>query len=156
MKLTRWDPFREMTRWDPFRDIEELTTRLRTLGQGIVPETGRQALVEAEWAPLVDIHETDAEFLIKAELPEVKKEDVRVEIENGVLIIEGERKLEKEEKGKTFRRMERSFGKFVRSFTVPTNVEEKKVTAEFKEGVLYVHVPKTEAAKPKLIEVKVA
>jgi HSP20 family protein len=119
-------------------------------------ETTEESLVGVDWAPLVDIEETDKEFLVKAELPAVKKEDVKVAIEDGVLTIQGERRHEKEEKDRKVHRVERSYGKFLRSFTVPRDVDEKKVMAEFKEGVLCVHVPKAEVARPKLIDVKVA
>jgi HSP20 family protein len=115
-----------------------------------------EALVLADWAPLVDVEETDKEFLVKAELPEVKKEDVKVTIEDGLLSIEGERKHEKEEKTRKLHRIERSYGKFVRRFTVPPEAENAKITAEFKDGVLHVHVPKSGVAKPKAIEIKVA
>jgi HSP20 family protein len=104
----------------------------------------------------VDIEETTKEFLIKAELPDVKKDDVKVALEDGVLTIQGERKFEKEEKDRKVHRIERSYGKFLRSFTVPRDVDDKKVMAEFKDGILLVHVPKAEMAKPRLIEVKVA
>jgi HSP20 family protein len=105
---------------------------------------------------MVDITETDVEYLIKAEIPEVKKEDVKVAVEDGVLTMQGERKQEKEEKGKKFHRVERYYGSFLRTFTVPDNVDETKVKAEFKDGILNVHLPKTEKAKPKAVEVKVA
>jgi len=110
----------------------------------------------ADWAPPVDISETDNEYLIKAELPEVKKENVKVEMLDGVLTIEGERSREKEEKDKKFHKVERAYGKFVRQFALPNAVEAAKVAAEFKDGVLNVHLPKSVAAKPKPIEVKVA
>jgi HSP20 family protein len=115
-----------------------------------------EALISADWAPLVDIEETEQEYLVKAELPEVKKEDVKVSLEDGVLTIQGERRLEKEEKGKKIHRIERAYGKFVRSFAVPRDVDDEKIAAEFKDGVLAVHVPKTAAAKPRAVEVKVA
>jgi HSP20 family protein len=105
---------------------------------------------------VVDITETDNEYLIKAEIPEVKRDDVKVSVQNGVLTLQGERKKEKEEKGKKFHRVERYYGSFLRTFSVPDNVDETKVVAEFKDGVLNVHLPKTEKAKPKAIEVKVA
>ena len=103
----------------------------------------------------MDISETDAEYLIKAELPEVKKDDVNVTVQEGVLTIHGERGQEKEEKGKKYHRVERSYGSFVRSFTVPGDVDETKVRAESKDGLLHLHLPKSEKAKPKAIEVKV-
>jgi HSP20 family protein len=120
------------------------------------PKSPEEDLVVVDWAPLVDVEENDKEYLIKAELPEVHKEDVKVTIEDGVLSIEGERKQEKEEKTRKVHRIERSFGKFVRRFTVPPEAEHSKVAAEFKHGVLYVHVPKSPVVKPKAIEVKVA
>jgi len=110
----------------------------------------------AEWAPRVDISEDDKEWLVKADLPEMKKEDVKVTVENGVLTITGERKFEKEEKNKKFHRIERSYGNFYRSFTLPDGADPDKVSAGFKDGVLNVHLPKSEKAKPKAVEVKVA
>lgn len=147
-----------LVRWDPFRDLEEMSNRLNRLFDRRTLRTGdgKEALMVADWAPSVDISETDTEYLIKAELPEVKKEDVKVTLEDGVLTIQGDRKQEKEEKGKKFHRVERSYGSFVRSFTLPDYVDETKVRAEFKEGVLNLHLPKSEKAKPKAIEVKVA
>jgi HSP20 family protein len=109
----------------------------------------------ADWTPTVDISETDGEYQIRAEIPDVKKEDVKVTVEDGVLTIQGERKQEKEEKGKRYHRIERSYGSFVRSFSLPDVIDEEKVKAEFKDGVLSLHLPKSEKAKPKAIEVKV-
>ena len=113
-------------------------------------------MIVADWTPSVDISETDGEYLIKAEIPDVKKEDVKVTVEDGVLTIQGERKHEKEEKGTKFHRIERSYGTFVRTFSLPDVIDEEKVKADFKDGVLNLHLPKSEKAKPKAIEVKVA
>ena len=109
-----------------------------------------------EWAPPVDITEDDKEYLIKTELPEVRKEDVKVTVENGILSISGERKFEKEAKGKKYHRVERAYGNFVRSFGLPDDVDANKVDAKFSDGVLTVHVAKSEAAKPKQVEIKVS
>lgn len=109
----------------------------------------------AEWSPLVDISEDDKEYLIKAEIPDMKKEDVKISVQDDILSISGERKYEKEEKGKKYHRVERAYGSFMRSFAVPENADGSKVNAEYKEGVLTVHLPKSEKAKPKAIEVKV-
>jgi HSP20 family protein len=109
-----------------------------------------------EWSPSVDIIEDEKEYLIKAELPEVKKEDVTVTVENGVLLIKGERKMEREESKKTFHRVERSYGSFLRSFAVPEDADSEKIDAEFKNGVLCIHLTKSEKAKPKQIDVKVS
>jgi HSP20 family protein len=116
----------------------------------------KDALTVFDWAPSVDIVETAEEFQVKAELPDVKKEDVKVSIDNGVLRIEGERKQEKEEKGKKFHRVERTYGSFLRTFSLPDNIEEGKVQADFKDGMLNVRLRKTEKAKPKAIDVKIA
>src|SRR6266496_2067074 len=148
-----------ITRWNPFKELEEMENRLSTVfGRAPVKRNGegKEAMTVAEWAPLVDITEDDKEYLIKAELPEVKKEDVKVAVENGVLTISGERKSEKEEKNKKYHRIERAYGSFERSFIVPDDADADKVIAEFKDGVLRVHLPKSEKAKPKQIEVKVA
>ena len=110
----------------------------------------------AEWAPLVDISEDDKEYLIKAELPEVKKENVKVTAEEGTLTITGERKFEKEEKNKKYHRVERAYGSFVRNFSLPDDANPGKVSAEFKDGVLKVHLTKDEKARPQQIEVPVA
>jgi HSP20 family protein len=139
-------------------ELEQMSERLNQLfNRRSTPQTGsEEALVVADWAPLVDILESEKEYLIKAELPEVKAEDVKVSVENGILSVQGERKQEKEEKGKRFHRVERSYGKFVRTFALPSEVDEKKVLADFRNGVLNLHLPKTQTAKPKTIEVKVA
>lgn len=146
-----------ITRWDPFRDLEDLQTRLASaLGRGWTQSGNDMDTPLANWAPLVDITEDENEYMIKAELPEVRKEDVRVSVENGVLAISGERKIEKEEKTTKFHRVERSYGSFMRSFTMPEGTDASKVKAEFKEGLLRVHLPKSEQVKPRSIEIKVS
>ncbi|TAJ26845.1 MAG: Hsp20/alpha crystallin family protein [Nitrospirae bacterium] len=154
--LMRWEP---ATRWDPFKELEDMQRRLSTVF-GRLPvrkEGGKdEAMTVAEWAPLVDIVEDEKEYLIKAELPEVKKEDVKVTVQDEVLTITGERKYEKEEKGKKYHRVERAYGSFERSFTLPEDADGAKVNAEFKDGILKVHVAKSEKVKPKSIEVKVS
>lgn len=147
-----WDPFKEME-----KEMQELTGRFsRMLSQRPSPGGGaREALMVADWAPTVDISENETEYLVKAEIPEVDKKDVKVMVQDGLLTIQGERKQEKEEKGKRFHRVERSYGTFLRTFDIPDGVDEEKLKAEFKEGMLLVHLPKTEKAKSKAIEVKV-
>lgn len=145
-----------IVRWDPFRELEDVSGRLnRLFSRRLIPAAEDEAFF-ADWTPAADVQETDKEYLIKADLPEVKKEDVKVEYEDGVLTLEGERKLEKEEKGKRFQKIERSYGRFMRRFALPADVDERKILAEFKDGVLNVHLPKSERAKPKAIEVKIA
>jgi HSP20 family protein len=152
--LTRWEP---ITRWNPWKELEEMEKRLSTVF-GRVPVAGgenKEAITVAEWSPLVDITEDDKEYVIKAEIPEMKKEDIKVNVNEDVLTISGERKYEKEEKGKKYHRVERAYGSFMRSFTLPEDADAAKVSAEYKDGVLKVHLPKSEKAKPKSIEVKV-
>ena len=146
-----------LVRWNPSRELEEMSDRLNQIfnRQSLPQANAKETMVVADWAPSVDISETDGEYQIKAEIPDVKKEDVKVTLEDGVLTIQGERKHEKEEKGKKYHRIERSYGSFVRSFTLPDLVDEEKVKAEFKDGVLNLQLPKSEKANPKAIEVKV-
>ena len=120
------------------------------------PESQDELMAVAEWSPFVDISEDDREYLIKADLPEVKKEDVKVSVEEGTLTIMGERKFEKEEKGRRYHRVERAYGTFGRSFLLPDDASPAKVNAEFKDGVLTVHLVKDEKAKPQQVEVKVS
>jgi HSP20 family protein len=145
-----------LVRWDPFRELESLSTRLnQVFGQPLV-RSGEEDAVFADWAPAMDVEETEGEYVMKADLPDVKREDVKIGIEGGVLTVEGERKQEKEEKNKKFHRVERVYGKFVRRLTVPSDADQEKTRAEFKNGVLIVHLPKSAVAKPKQIDVKVA
>jgi HSP20 family protein len=146
-----------LVRWDPFRELEDMSDRLNRMFSrpALPPTNGKETMVVADWAPPVDVSETDGEYQIKAEIPDVKKEDVKVTVEDGVLTIQGERKHEKEEKGKKYHRVERSYGSFIRSFTLPDLVDEGRVKAGFKDGVLNLQLPKSEKAKPKAIEVTV-
>ena len=147
-----------LTRWNPLRELEDFQNRI--LG-AFNPTSarrgnGQDSLALPEWMPVVDIAEDDKEYLITAELPEVKKDDVKVTVENGVLTITGERKFEKEENNKKWHRVERSYGSFARTFALPDNGDAAKVNAEFKDGMLKVRIAKSEAARPKQIEVKVS
>ena len=151
-------PMNVLTRWDPFKEMEDLQGRMARLFGTPPARVGngdKEAMAIAQWAPSVDIIEDDKEWLVKADLPEVKKEDVKVTVENGVLTITGERQFEKEEKDKKYHRIERSYGNFLRSFALPDGADGLKVNAEFKDGLLRVHLPKSEKAKPKSVEVKV-
>jgi len=146
-----------LVRWDPFRELEDMSYRLnRMFSRPALPQAnGKETMIVADWVPSVDVSETDGEFQIKAEIPDVKKEDVKVTLEDGVLTIQGQRNQEKEDKGKKYHRVERTYGSFIRSFTLPDLIDEEKVKAEFKDGVLNLQLPKSEKAKPKAIEVKV-
>jgi len=146
-----------LVKWDPFVELEDVSKHLNRIF-GRFPartETGREALTMADWAPTVDITETDSAYLIKGEIPGVNKEDVKVTIEDGMITMRGERKQEKEEKNKKFHRIERSYGSFLRSFRVPDDVDEAAVKAEFKDGMINVTLPKSGKSKAKSINVSI-
>jgi HSP20 family protein len=126
-----------------------LATR-ETTGNG-----GNEALKVTQWSPLVDITEDEKEYLIQAELPDMKKEDVRLTVEDEVLSISGDRKFEKEEKGRKYHLIERAYGSFVRSFSLSEDADGSNVTANFKDGVLQVHLPKSIKAKQKAVEIQI-
>jgi len=137
--------------WDPLREIEELLDRYNRRKS---VENGNDKTFEVgDWVPFVDVHETGDVFNLKAELPGVRKEDVSVSVDNGVLIIRGEKKTAKEDK--KAHRFECAYGSFVRSFILPQSIKAEKVVAEYKDGVLNMTIPKAEETKPKQIEVKV-
>lgn len=145
MNITRWEPFREVE--DMFRQYSPFFSRAMRRFEGD----------EGKWRPVADISETDTEFLIKAELPEVKKEDVKVTFEQGMLTISGERRQEKKQEAENEIRIESFYGSFSRSFSLPDNVNAKGIRAESKDGVLKVRIPKTTPTKPEqpiAIEVK--
>ncbi|MFO7302880.1 MAG: Hsp20/alpha crystallin family protein [Acidobacteriota bacterium] len=143
-----------LVRWDPFRELEDMYSRLARM-MGSATRGLDDAELFTDWSPALDVEETDEEYIVKTDLPEVKKDEVKVSVENGVLCIEGERKKEKEEKTRKMHRVERSYGRFVRRVAVPTDADATKVSAEFKDGVLSVHLPKSESVKPRAVEVKV-
>ena len=140
--------------------MDEAQNRLNRIFLGGFPirmgSSEIHSLAVADWLPEVDISEDDHGYLLKADLPEMKKDDVRVTVEDGILSVSGERKCEKEDQKKKFHRIERSFGTFRRSFTLPEDTDSTKVTAEFREGVLKVHLPTTATPRSKAIQVKVA
>jgi HSP20 family protein len=158
--LSKWNPFNAPSGWDPFRELEEMQNRLTSFFGRRVPllkggGEGEEFTVTT-WAPRVDIAEDDKEYVINAELPGTKKEDVKVSVENGVLSISGERKTEKEEKGKKYHRVEQTYGSFMRSFTLPEGSSGEQISAEFRDGILKVHIPKDETAKAKGVDVKIS
>lgn len=145
MNIIRWEPFREFE--DMFRQHSPFFSRAMRRFEGD----------EATWRPVADISETGTEYLIKAELPEVKKEDVKVTFEQGLLTISGERRQEKKQKEENEIRIESFYGSFSRSFSLPDNVDAKGIRAESKDGVLRVRIPKTTPTQPEqpiAIEVK--
>ena len=149
-----------LARWNPSREMDDIQRRITSLldwspFRRSSLTTDDENIIAPEWAPLVDIAEDEKEYLIKVELPEVQKDDVKVTLEGGTLTISGERKAEKEQKGRKFHRVERYYGRFERSFSIPDDAEAGDVKADFKDGVLRVRLAKSEKARPKQIEVKV-
>ncbi len=140
--------------WNTFQELEDMQSRImRAMNLGSNSRNNNTA--PPAWIPSVDISEDEEEYLIKADLPEVDKENVKVTVENGVLAVRGERKFEAENKSRKYHRIERSYGSFTRSLALPDDADASKVTAEFKNGLLRIRLPKSEATKPKQIEVAV-
>lgn len=154
--LTKWNPlnksneidvWRPASRWDPVREMEDVMRGLQRAITGWQPGGSQEAMTFSEWSPSVDIGENDKEFLVKAEIPDVKKEDIKVNVEDGMLSICGERKVEKEEETMKFHRVERAYGRFERSFSLPAEADADKITSEYKNGILTVHLPKNPSMK---------
>ncbi len=139
-----------MARWNPFREMEDF---FKTYNRDLTRGTSQEGMLSTDWTPSVDITESDQEFLIKVELPEVRKEDISVDLDKGVLTISGERRSETRDEKE--HRIERIYGSFSRSFTLPDNVREADIKAENRDGMLYLHLPKTEVEQPKKIKVDI-
>lgn len=140
--------------WNPLREMDDFFSSLRrSLARGVPAGTGNGEL--ASWSPAVDISETDKEYLVKGELPGVSKDDVSIELHNGVLTLSGERRYEKEDKGEKYHRVERAYGSFSRSFSVPDNVDQKAISADFKDGLITVHLPKSAQKEPQAKKIPV-
>ena len=145
-----------LTRWDPVRATATLQDRMnRLLRESFNPEGPEEALTTTGFAPPVDVYEDEHNFILKIEVPGVEEKDIDVRIENNTLIVHGERKFEKEEKEENYRRVERQYGSFTRSFTLPNSVDPGQVSAHYDKGVLKVNLAKKAEAKPKQIRVTV-
>ena len=143
-----------VVRWDPFRDLGMLQDRMNRL----FDDTGRgwnreEPSATTTWSPAVDIFESEGEIVVKAELPGMDRKDITLHLENNVLTLRGERRFEKETKDDNYHRIERSYGGFSRAFSIPATVDEEKISAEYKDGVLKIVLPKKEQAKPKQIRI---
>jgi HSP20 family protein len=145
-----------IVRWEPFRDLVTAQRDLdRLFREAFSPQLGETELSTRSWAPPVDIYETEEAIVLKAELPGVDPKDVEVRVEDNTLYLKGERKFEKEVKEQNYHRVERSYGSFARSFSLPNSISTDKVKAEFKDGLLTLTMPKREEAKPKTIKIDV-
>ncbi|MBM5811993.1 MAG: Hsp20/alpha crystallin family protein [Gammaproteobacteria bacterium] len=147
-----------LTSWDPFTDMDRLFNRMWSVMPAGLPRLapGSNGDNRVEWSPSANISETEREYLIRAELPAVKKEDVKVTLEGGMITIQGERKQQQEEKEEKYHRVESIYGSFTRSFMLPDDVDAESVRCEDRDGVLTVHIPKVRAGRrePKLIRVE--
>jgi HSP20 family protein len=147
MAIVRWEPFRDLV--TPQRDFDRL------FRDAFSSQHGETELSTRSWAPPVDIYETEEAIVLKAELPGVDPKDVEVRVEDNTLYLKGERKFEKEVKEQNYHRVERSYGSFARSFSLPNSISTDKVRAEFKDGLLTLTMPKREESKPKTIKIDV-
>ena len=141
-------------RWDPFRDLVTLRDRMNRLFEDMSPAAGEgKELAASAWTPSVDIYETENEIVLTAELPGIDEKDVEIKVEDSTLTIRGERKLEKETKQENYHRIERAYGSFFRSFTLPNYVDQDKIEAIRENGVLKVHMPKKPEIKPRTVKI---
>jgi HSP20 family protein len=143
--------------WDPWRDFGSLQERINKMFDDTMRSatTGDEELVTGAWSPPVDIHETDDSFVVSADLPGLNKQDIEIDVEDNTITIKGEKKFEEKVSRDKYIRVERTYGTFVRSFSLPQNVDSKKIKATFKDGILDLTLPKREEAKPKRIAVEV-
>ncbi len=144
-----------VTRWDPFHEFSTLQDRMNRLFRESQTDGREEALTTTSFAPPVDVYEDEQNIVLKIEVPGIDEKDVDVRIENNTLTVHGERKLEKEEKEENYRRVERQYGSFTRTFTLPQTVDAEKVSAHYDRGVLKVNLSKKAEAKPKQIKVNV-
>jgi len=147
-----------LVRWEPFQDLLAIQERMNRLFDETLQRTrsrDEEDISAGLWAPPVDIYETENEIVLKAELPEIDQKDIDIKVEDNTLTIRGERKFEQETKKENYHRIERAYGKFSRSFTLPNTIDQEKIKASYKDGILKLVMPKREEKKPKQITVEV-
>ncbi len=144
-----------LVKYSPLRDLWDLEERVNRMFRDLVPHRIHEEDLVGGWEPAVDVYETDKEFVLKAELPEVEEKDVHVNVEGNILTITGERRKEEEIKEENYHRTERYYGSFCRSFALPDSVDKDKIKATFKGGVMKLELPKKEEVKPKEIKIEV-
>jgi HSP20 family protein len=135
-------------KWEPFRDVDDVFDRFFAETMRRWPRQATENRAALDWAPAADVSETEAEYLIKADLPEVRKEDVSITVQDGVLTLAGERKQEKREESEKLHRVERVYGSFARRFALPENADEQGIRAESRDGVILIHIPKAKVVQP--------
>ena len=142
-------------KWEPFRDVDDVFDRFFAESMRRWPRASSATQQPREWAPAADVSETDGEYLIKAELPEVRKEDVSITVQDGVLTLAGERKQEKVEEQEKLHRIERFYGSFARRFALPENADEQGIRAESRDGVIVIHIPKQRVVEPQPRQIQI-
>ena len=143
-----------ISRWEPFRNVSSLQEQVNRLFESTFPHKGDESTLTA-WAPAVDVYETENELVIKADLPEISEKDLDVRVENNMMTIRGERKFEQQVKEDSYLRMERAYGSFSRSFSLPNTVNTEAINADYKNGVLTVTLPKRAESKPKQVRINI-
>ncbi len=144
-----------VVKWEPFRDIDDVFDRFLADAFRRVPRQPAEGRPQLDWAPLADVSETEGEYLIKAEVPEVRKEDLSVTVQDGVLTLSGERRQEQRTDGEKVHRIERQYGSFARRFALPEDADEQSIRAEGKDGVILIHVPKHKVEQPQPRQIQV-
>ena len=142
-------------KWEPFREVDDVFDRFFADAFRRWPRATVEGRAAADWAPAADVTETEGEYLIKAELPEVRKEDVSLSVQDGVLTLTGERKQDKREDNEKVHRVERFYGSFARRFSLPEDADEQSIKAEGKDGVILIHIPKHKVVQPQARQIEV-
>ena len=142
-------------KWEPFRDVDDVFDRFFADAFRRLPRAATEGRPGLDWAPLADVSETEAEYLIKAELPEVRREDISLTVHDGVLTLSGERRQEKREENEKMHRIERQYGSFTRRFALPEDADEQAIRAESKDGVIMIHIPKHKVVQPQARQIQV-
>jgi len=141
--------------WEPFRDMDDVFDRLFADAYRRLPRNAAEGKPSLDWAPPADVSETEGEYLIKAEIPEVRKEELSLTVQDGVLTLAGERRQEKREDGEKMHRVERQFGSFARRFALPEDVDDQAIRAECRDGVVIIHIPKHKVVQPQPRQIQV-
>ena len=142
-------------KWEPFRDVDDVFDRFVAETLRRWPRQAAEGRAAQEWAPAADVSETEAEYLIKADLPEVRKEDVSITVQDGVLTLSGERRQEVRAENEKVHRVERAYGSFARRFALPENADEQSIRAESRDGVILIHIPKQKVVQPQPRQIEI-
>jgi HSP20 family protein len=142
-------------KWEPFRDMDDVFDRFFADAFRRLPRNAAEGRPSLDWAPPADVSETEGEYLIKAEIPEVRKEDLSLTVQDGVLTLSGERRQEKREDGERLHRVERQYGAFARRFALPEDADDQGIRAESRDGVVTIHVPKHKVEQPQPRQIQV-